>query len=189
MSMSSLTAKFTCKFTFFAYCAYTAYISYSLFPWQPKEGRVDFQERQADWPQFSEPRGQLALVPSVCQRQASSLNTWEGRSCSDWGELDRDVCSRARLGRGTQLAAGWKKWLAQQRTWLQLRQRRPRQRPLEEAGLIQNSWTIRLSVPRPGRTFSGGGGSCCCGGAGQAVARWGGVAGRPGRCPGVAISG
>ena len=32
MSISSLTAKFACKFTYFAYFAYTAYIGYSLFP-------------------------------------------------------------------------------------------------------------------------------------------------------------
>ena len=32
MSISSLTAKFACKFTYFAYFAYTAYISYLFFP-------------------------------------------------------------------------------------------------------------------------------------------------------------
>ena len=60
---------------------------------------------------------------------------------------------------------------------------------LEEAGLVQNSWTIRLSVSR---RVSRGGPS----GAGEAAAaaegrggRWLGGAGRPGRRPGVAIPG
>ena len=60
MSMSSLTAKFACKFTYFGYFAYTQCIYWLLtlsLPGQPKEERSDSQERQADWPRFSEPRG------------------------------------------------------------------------------------------------------------------------------------
>ena len=65
-------------------------------------------------------------------------------------------------GAHQQLAAGWNGWLS--RTWVQRLQRQLRQRRLEEAGLVQNSWTIRLSVLRRGEsgsTFGGGGGSCC----------------------------
>ena len=92
----SLTAKFACKFTYFACCAYTAYISYLLFPSQPKEGRGDFPERQADWPRFSEACGQLVTEVNWAEMYAAIT-----------AEHDEE-------GTREQLAAGWKKWLAQQ---------------------------------------------------------------------------
>ena len=112
----------------------------------------------------------------------------------NWAEMYAAIkAEHDEQGAREQLAAGWKKWLAQQNpAGLQLWGLLLRQQRLEEAGLVQNSWTIRLSVPRQGesgRTFGGGGGCCRCGGAGRAVARWGGAAGRPGRRPVVAIPG